>query len=107
MQAGVGESCRGYCKNNGYDCDEEVQAIPCSLLELCAQGCSCLLAYVVVDSPAAQSPPAGRLTHASSLRMQSLCNPFGTFTHSHVGLHTRRQMPVRRRYKLYMRTRRA
>ncbi len=41
VQAGVGESCRGYCKNNGYDCDEAVQTIPCSLLELCAQGCSC------------------------------------------------------------------
>jgi hypothetical protein len=24
VQAGVGESCRGYCKNNGYDCDEAV-----------------------------------------------------------------------------------
>jgi hypothetical protein len=47
-----------------------------------------MLAYVVVDSPAAQSPPAGWLTHAPSLRMQSLCNLFGTFTHPHVGLHT-------------------
>ena len=33
VQAGVGESCRGYCKNNGYDCDEVVYTIPCSRLE--------------------------------------------------------------------------
>jgi hypothetical protein len=90
VQAGVGESCRGYCKNNGYDCDEEVQTIPCSVpfgvpseyprstlngydCDEAVQTIPCvnpfgvvragllMLAYVVVDSPAAQSPPASTL----------------------------------------------
>jgi hypothetical protein len=36
MQAGVGESCTGYCKNNGYDCDEAVLTVSRTLLEAAA-----------------------------------------------------------------------